>query len=66
MKHGTGSAYVMGCRCPDCTRAHRDRMRAYRAAKSTSGRVATNHLENQSAPATVGAAREHGNQERGS
>jgi hypothetical protein len=66
MTHGTASGYVMGCRCVKCTRAQRDRMRAYRAAKVTSDAFATKPLENQGDPATAPTVRGHGNQERGS
>lgn len=36
-EHGTHSAYVLGCRCADCTAANRDYMRAYRQRRRTGG-----------------------------
>lgn len=35
-QHRTYATYSHGCRCPGCTEAHRDNMRAYRAKKRTS------------------------------
>ena len=32
-QHGTPSKYSHGCHCEACTAAHRERMRAYRAAR---------------------------------
>jgi hypothetical protein len=29
-QHGTNGMYAMKCRCEDCTRAHRDYMRAWK------------------------------------
>lgn len=29
-RHGTNKAYVVGCRCDDCTEAHTKYMRRYR------------------------------------
>lgn len=67
MTHGTISGYTWhGCRCDACTRAQRVRMREYRKRRTTgvpSDRLATNHLENQSDPATAATVRGHGNQE---
>ena len=32
-RHGSATSYKNGCRCGDCRRANRERLRAYRAAK---------------------------------
>jgi hypothetical protein len=72
MTHGTPTGYIYhGCRCAECTRAQRDRMRVYRARGNRTFEVlattrGTTEIAPRAASTTGGRGPEpHGGPEHG-